>query len=235
MLSEFGIDLCTVSPTNARIHKRDDRSNAVVHLQNVNDDAIESDEDHHGKCSSRPPVLLQWCSMFITGFLPSFNLSRHAKKASNKIKGMKRQVKQDSDSGVEFVEPPDVFSAPRQRQGQCYLCLLPEFISQLLVDVESPDRSDYEEEEEEEIPSPSKRYRMMVVTSPPESERDEEEDNDMEEDEEWRKNPVSPRSRFLNRKRVLTSDSEDEGAVTTSPEVRSPRKKCRTKPKVSGK
>jgi hypothetical protein len=106
----------------------------------------------------------------------------------------------------------------------------------LKYNTELPNGSDDEEEEEEEITSPSKCSRAMVVISPPESEgeADEEDpssDEDDDEDEQRGEVPITPPSRFLNRKRILTSDSEAD-ETTLSTEVRSPRKKLRVKPEA---
>jgi hypothetical protein len=80
----------------------------------------------------------------------------------------------------------------------------------------SPKASDSEdeEEEEEEIPPPGKHSKASVVISPPESEGETEPESDT---------PVTPRPRFSNRKRVLTSDSEANEAAGQG----SPRKKTR--------
>jgi hypothetical protein len=82
----------------------------------------------------------------------------------------------------------------------------------------SPKTSDSEEEEEdedeEEVPPPRKHSKAPVVTSPPESEGETEPESDT---------PVTPRPRFSNRKRVLTSDSEANEAAGQG----SPRKKTR--------
>ena len=90
-----------------------------------------------------------------------------------------------------------------------------------------------EEESEEEVAAPLKYSRVMVVTSPPESEEEAKGEDEAEDGDDGQKgDPVTPRSRFLNRKRVLTSDSEtDEGTVSA---VRPPRKKPRVgRPEVS--
>jgi hypothetical protein len=134
-------------------------------------------------------------STFIVDAPPSFNISLKTKKVSHKTK---QRLDSESESEVEFVEPPDVFSVscPRLREYHLFVgahCFTAEIVS------------------------PSKHHRALVVTSPPES--DEEQDTD--------EAPVSPRSRFLNRKRV---DSEAE---SDRPQVHSPRKKLRPKPRVS--
>ena len=89
---------------------------------------------------------------------------------------------------------------------------------------------DSDVEEEEKIPSTSKRCTANVVTSPPESEAEMEDD---EEQEQRTRAPITPRSRFLNRKRILTSDSEDGDVAGTYDQVRSSHKKPRTRPKSS--
>ena len=167
-------------------------------------------------------------TQYLLDTLPSFNIPRHDKKTLNRKKRTGQSTKEDSDSEVEFVEPLDVCLGPSRGLGQSRLFLV--HVTRLAVyNVESPNSGNDEGEGEEEVASPLKHSRVMLVTSPPES------DGEMDEEEDGndgrREVPVTPRSRFLGRKRVVTSDSEaDEVTVTV---VRSPRKKGRVNPKVS--
>lgn len=92
------------------------------------DDEDQEDEDEHGKPKCCPVYPVQWCSMFIADTLPSFDLSRHTKKVVNRTERTKRRMKEESDSEVEFVEAPNVFSIPRRRQGQYHLFLPHELV-----------------------------------------------------------------------------------------------------------
>jgi hypothetical protein len=86
-----------------------------------------------------------------------------------------------------------------------------------------------EEEEEEEIPSPVKHRKAMMVTSSSGTEGELEDGGD---DESSQDVPITPRSRFPDRKRVQTSDSEVDEAATRASKS-SPCKRPRTKHKMS--